>query len=122
LADAKDKILNIVFEEEEEIVGGLKKALSSNKVQRCTISTVEGKIKDFDINVFIGGAFHPRHFDEEYRLTSISGTFTEKGNLGYKGELTVSLAGGGVKMLGGDLLNAKASGELTIKAKILETK
>jgi len=118
----KVKILSIVYDDGDELLGGFKKALSENNVQKCRIISVEGKIKNLDINIFVGGAFTPRHLDEEYRLTSIHGIFFEKGNLGYKGEMTVSLAGEGHKMLGGDLIQAKVSGAVTIKAEVLESK
>ena len=55
-------------------------------------------------------------------MTSIHGTFTEKGNMGYKGDLTVSLAREDSNSAGGTLIQAKASGNLVIKADIDEFK
>ena len=117
-----DKIISMEFEEGEELVSGIKNALSENKIQRATIRSVEGRIKNFDLNIFIGGAFKKKHFDDEFKLTSIHGVFFEKGNMGYKGELVVSLAGQNSNSFGGPLANAVVSGRLFIKADIIEFK
>ncbi len=112
------KIINITFEDGEEIVEGLKTALSENKIEKAIMTSVEGKIKDFDLNVFKGAVYRKNHFEESFKITSIHGVFVEKGNMGYKGEITVSLAGPEGSSVGGTLLNAKASGNLIIKAEI----
>ncbi|MFH1545273.1 MAG: DUF296 domain-containing protein [archaeon] len=118
----KVKVLSVTFEDGEEILSNLKKALAESSVEKCRITTVEGKISDFDINVFVAGEFNERHVGEEYRLASVHGVFEEKGNLGYNGSLTVSLAGEGHKVVGGDLLKGKAAGEVTIKAEVIKFK
>ncbi len=110
------------FEDGEEVLSGLKNALSQNKVQKATIKSVEGRIKDFELNIFAGGAFRKKHFDEKFKVTSIHGVFFEKGNMGYKGELTVALAGANTSSLGGILLTGKAAESLLIKAEIDEFK
>lgn len=116
------KLILVEFEDGEEIVGGLKKAFSENKVQKAAIASVQGKVKEFDLSVFKGGLFRKTHFDETFKITSIHGGFVEKGNMGYKGELIVSLAREDSHSLGGTLLSAKASGNLIIKANIDEFK
>ncbi|MFH1663247.1 MAG: DUF296 domain-containing protein [archaeon] len=118
----QNKIIAMEFEDGEELISGIKNALAENKIQRATIRSVEGRIKNFDLNIFIGGAFRRKHFDEEFKLTSVHGVFFEKGNMGYKGELVVSLAGNNSNSFGGPLLNATSSGRLTIKANINEFK
>ena len=118
----EEKLILIEFEEGEEIISGLKKAFSENKIQKARISSVQGRIHDFDLNVFKGGLFRKTHFEEIFKITSIHGTFLEKGNMGYKGELTVSLAGENSRSAGGTLLTAKASGKVIIKADIEEFK
>lgn len=118
----KVKVLSVVFEEGEEIVSNLKKALAENSVEKCRVISIEGKIKDLDINVFVAGEFNERHVEDEYRLVSVHGVFEEKGNLGYNGGLTVSLAGEGHKALGGDLVKGKAVGEVVVKAEVIKFK
>jgi len=116
------KLISIEFEDGEEVLTGLKKAFSENKIQKATISSVEGRIKDFDLNVFKGGLFRKTHFEDRFKITSIHGTFVEKGNMGYKGELIVSLVREDSNSAGGTLLEAKAAGNLIIKAIIDEFK
>lgn len=116
------KCISIEFEDGDEVLSGLKQAFSENKVQKGTISSVEGKIKDFDLSIFIGGAFRKKHFEEIFKITSIHGTFVERGNMGYKGELVVSLAGDNSNSAGGTLSSAITSGRLVIKANIIEFK
>ncbi|PIN99115.1 MAG: hypothetical protein COT90_01165 [Candidatus Diapherotrites archaeon CG10_big_fil_rev_8_21_14_0_10_31_34] len=117
-----EKMITIELEDGEEVLSALKNALAENKVQKATMRSVEGRIKDFDLNVFGGGAFRKKHFDEDFKVTSIHGTFLEKGNMGYKGELTVSLAGRNSNSAGGTLVNAKTFGNLIIRANIDEFK
>ncbi len=115
-------MISVEFEDGEDVVLGLKHAFAENKVQRATIKSVEGKIKDLDLSIFIGGQFKQKHFDGEFKVTSIHGVFLEKGNMGYKGEVVVSLADIESNSLGGTLLNAKVANNLTIKADIEEFK
>ncbi|MBU2101094.1 DNA-binding protein [Candidatus Micrarchaeota archaeon] len=116
------KMISIIFEDGDEVLAGLKQAFSENKVQRATIKSVEGKIKDLEINIYGAGVFKRRHFDESFKVTSMHGTFLEKGNTGYKGELFVSLASENTNSLGGTLASAKVTERLAIKADILEFK
>lgn len=116
------KVISVELEDGEDVLPSLKKAFSENKVQRATMRSVEGRIKDFDLNVFGGGLFRKKHFDEEFKVTSIHGIFLEKGNMGYRGELNVALAGEDSNSAGGTLINAKASGRLIISADVNEFK
>ncbi len=118
----RKKIISMEFEDGEEVLTGLKQALAENKIQKATIASVEGRINDFDLNVFAGGLFRKKHFDDVFKVTSIHGSFVEKGNMGYKGELTVSLAGENSNSLGGTLSTAKVVNRLLITAEINEFK
>ncbi len=116
------KLLTVFFEDGEEIVSGFKKVLKEKKVQEAKLVSVEGKIRDVDLDVFVGGAFKTKHLDDEFKLTSMHGSFSEKGNLGFKGELIVSLSDASHQGLGGILQKAKASGEVLFRAEILKFK
>jgi predicted DNA-binding protein with PD1-like motif len=116
------KVISVEFDEGDEVVSELKNAFSQNKIQRATISSVEGKIADFDLNVFSAGVFRKKHFDGVFKITSMQGVFIEKGNMGYKGDLYVSLVSEDGNSVGGALLRGRAAESLVVKAEINEFK
>jgi predicted DNA-binding protein with PD1-like motif len=119
MKEKKQKQIKVIFEDGEEIVSGLKQALSEKKVEQAKMRSVSGSLSDIDLNYYIGGIKKKKHLNGKYRLTLIKGTLEEKGNLGYKGTLFVSLADGtGMEVIGGDLIKGKSVGETTVTALI----
>ncbi len=67
------KTITMEFEDGEDIMSGLKQAFSENKVQRASIRSVEGKIKEVELSVFGGGIFRKKFVEDEFKVTSLHG-------------------------------------------------
>ncbi len=115
-------LVEITLEDGELVVETLKKGLRQNKVETVLLESVSGKVRDVTIAQFVGGKFFQKKLNDDFLITSISGKLSERGNLGYKGDVIVSLATGGDKTLGGVLTEARAIGDVTIKGRIVSFK
>lgn len=114
-------LISIALEDGEEIVSSIKKGLKLQKVESAAFETIFGKVREFDITQFVGGRLLEKHFEEEHLLMSINGKLVEKGNMGYKGDILVSLSRA-ESALGGTLIKGTASGEVVVKARIVSYK
>ena len=115
------KVITIVFEDGEDIVEGFKNALKEQNVKVAEFETIQGKVRNFDLKIYVAGNFIKKHFDSEYTLCSISGRLSLKQDSVYHGDFAISLSkDADMKTMHGQPLSAIASGEVTIKAKCIE--
>ncbi|MEW6295147.1 MAG: hypothetical protein AB1467_02515 [Candidatus Diapherotrites archaeon] len=81
----------------------------------------QGKIKDFEINYFLGSEYRGKHIEREYSLNGASGKFVRKEEE-FTGDFHVLLFGGGNETINGTLLSGIASGEVVITARLPDFK
>ena len=121
--DLTHQELILTFEDGDEIVANLMKALQEHKVKWAVFSGVSGKIKDFEVTFLQAGILQKKHFDEEHKCVNVSGDVKLLSGKGYVPNLIVALSNlDGSKALGGQLHSGHACQDLSIKATIREYK
>lgn len=114
--------VTMMLDDSEEVIASIVKALEEHRVRKCSFSSVSGKITDFDLRFLQGGLLQKKHLDEPYRIVNISGDARLREGKGYDVHLIIGAANlSGTRQVSGEIEKGFASGELTIRAKILES-
>ena len=107
------KILTLVFDENDDIIDGIKKACSEVDAKEFKIVGGTGTIKSGRLNYYSNGLLKWRDFSNG-KLSNVSGYF-RKSKIGYGGDLKTSLTFGGTNLFSGSLLKGFATNEFSVK-------
>jgi len=105
------KILTLVFDAGDDVVGGIKKTMQENDIRECRVDDVSGVLSEAIINTFEGNSYKKLDLKNKGVMRA-SGTFKFSG-----GDLwgTLHVFTEGRKPISGSVSTAKAADGFTLK-------